>query len=127
MGGAVLLGAVLLLAVHPEFFWLFFVFGWIIFPVFGLLAHGVAGLTESHSTRLPESSKERELLEALRAHQELTPAQAAMESALTVKEADRVLRELAEGGHLEMRVRGGGLFYSLWEHERWDERGELEE
>jgi hypothetical protein len=34
-----------------------------------------------------------------------------------VGEADRRLRELAEAGHLEVRVRGGGIFYALWEHE----------
>jgi hypothetical protein len=34
-----------------------------------------------------------------------------------VDEADRRLRELAEAGHLEVRVRGGGIFYALWEAE----------
>ncbi len=38
-----------------------------------------------------------------------------METSLTVAEADGMLKELAEGGHLEVRVRGGGLFYALWE------------
>lgn len=52
---------------------------------------------------------------ALREHGELTPARAAMETSLTVAEADGMLKELAEGGHLEVRVRGGGLFYALWE------------
>ena len=36
-----------------------------------------------------------------------------MDTSLTVTEADKMLRELVEGGHLEVRVRGGGLFYSL--------------
>jgi len=40
-----------------------------------------------------------------------------METSLTVAEADEMLKGLAEGGHLEVRVRGGGLFYSLWEPE----------
>jgi hypothetical protein len=31
-----------------------------------------------------------------------------------VTEADETLRELAEGGHLEVRVRGGAIFYALW-------------
>jgi hypothetical protein len=31
-----------------------------------------------------------------------------------VAEADEMLRELAEGGHLEVRVRGGAIFYALW-------------
>ena len=64
-----------------------------------------------------ESSRERELLEAIRAHGEVTPAQAAMNTTLTVSEADEMLKELAEGGHLDVRVRGGGLFYALWGYE----------
>jgi hypothetical protein len=38
-------------------------------------------------------------------------------TSLSVEEADRRLRELAEAGHLEVRVRGGGIFYALWEVE----------
>ncbi len=56
----------------------------------------------------------------------LAPAEAAMDTSLTVAEADRMLRELAEGGHLEVRVRGGGLFYSLWEREDGEEAPRLE-
>jgi hypothetical protein len=33
---------------------------------------------------------------------------------LTVAEADRRLRELAEHGHIEVRARGGAVFYALW-------------
>jgi hypothetical protein len=111
----VAVAGVTLLALAPNLWWLIFVFGWTIFPAFGLLVRGIAGLSDS-PTQLPAtSSKERELLEALRREGELTPARAAMETSLTVAEADKMLRELVEGGHLEVRVRGGGLFYSLWE------------
>jgi hypothetical protein len=34
-----------------------------------------------------------------------------------VAEADRMLEELAAGGHLEVRARSGGLFYALWKKE----------
>ena len=34
--------------------------------------------------------------------------------ALTVAEADRKLRDLAEHGHIEVRARGGAVFYALW-------------
>jgi predicted ArsR family transcriptional regulator len=61
------------------------------------------------------SVKERELLEALQRKDELTPAQAAMETSLTVNEADEMLKDLAAKGHLDVRVRGGGLFYGFWE------------
>ena len=69
-----------------------------------------------------QNSREQELLEALRDRGELTPAQAAGETSLTVKEADGKLKELAEGGHLEVRVRGGALAYSLWGHEKGEKR-----
>jgi hypothetical protein len=114
----VAVGAVVVFTLIPQLWWLIFVFGWMIFPAFGLLVRGVAGLSEGEArTQLPAgNSKERELLGALRERGELTPAEAAMETSLSVAEADRMLKELAEGGHLEVRVRGGGLFYALWEH-----------
>ncbi len=114
----VAVGAVLVFTLVPQLWWLIFVFGWMIFPAFGLLVRGIAGLSEGGDrTKLPAgNSKEQELLGALRERGELTPAEAAMETSLSVAEADRMLKELAEGGHLEVRVRGGGLFYALWEH-----------
>jgi hypothetical protein len=125
----VAVGAVLVFTLIPWLWWLIFVFGWMIFPAFGLLVRGVAGLSEGEGrTELPAgNSKERELLEALREHGELTPAQAAMETSLSVTEADRMLKELTEGGHLDVRVRGGGLFYSLWERGDGEEPGRLED
>ena len=127
-GGLILLAAALLIA-FTNFWWLIFVFGWAVFPAFGVFARGVAGLVDSrpeHPELPPESSRERELLEAIKNHGELSPAQAAMETSLTVAEADKMLGELAEGGHLDVRVRGGGLFYALWERDA-DGTGELEE
>lgn len=108
------LGAVLVLSFIPQAFWIVFAFGWVTFPAFGLLVRGVAGLSEGRAELPAGNSKERELLEALREHGELTPVRAATESSLTVAEADRMLKELAEGGHLEVRARNGGLFYALW-------------
>lgn len=99
-------------------FWLVFTFGWMAFPAFGLLAGGLTGLVSTPSGKqleLDSRTKERELLEALQEGRELTPARAAMETSLSVAEADEKLKELAEGGHLAVRVRGGGLFYALWE------------
>ena len=105
------------LTLFTNFWWLIFVFGWAIFPAFGLLIRGIAGLSEGGSELPAANDKERELLGALREHGELTPARAAMETSLTVAEADGMLKKLAEGGYLEVRVRGGGLFYALWEPE----------
>lgn len=109
------LAGVLVITLVPWLWWLVFVFGWPFFAAFGLLVRGIAGLSEERPQLPAANEKERELLEALREHGELTPARAAMETSLTVKEADEILKSLAEGGHLEVRVRGGGLFYGLWE------------
>lgn len=114
----VALSGVFLLVFVPQLWWIFTTYGWISFPAFGLLASGLGDLAAERTGKSPASvppgGKERELLKALKDYGELTPARAAMETSLTVAEADRRLRELAEGGHLEVRVRGGGLFYSLW-------------
>jgi hypothetical protein len=113
-GGLILLAAALLIA-FTQFWWLIFIFGWAVFPAFGVFARGVAGLVDTRSEPPAANAKERELLQALQSSGELTPAQAAMETSLTVNEADEMLKDLAAKGHLEVRVRGGGLFYGLWE------------
>jgi hypothetical protein len=113
-GGLILLAAALLIA-FTHFWWLIFVFGWAIFPAFRVFATGVAGLVDSRAEPPTANSRERELLGALQRRGELTPAQAAMETSLTVNEADEMLEDLAAKGHLDVRVRGGGLFYGLWE------------
>ena len=111
----VLVGATLVLTLLPGLWWLIFVFGWMV--------RGVAGLSEgSGSKPLTGNGGKRELLGALREQGELTSAQAAMETSLSVAEADAMLKGLASGGHLDVRVRGGGLFYALWEHERGESR-----
>ena len=60
-----------------------------------------------------EAYAERQLLEAIDRHGEITPARAALETSLTVAEADRMLSDLAKGGYLEVRVEGGKLLYGL--------------
>jgi capsular polysaccharide biosynthesis protein len=64
-----------------------------------------------------EAAKEQELLEVLGRRGELTAAGAALETSLTVEEADRMLFRLAAKGHLRVRTRegSGGLFYSFWQ------------
>ena len=121
----VAVAAVSVLVLFTNFWWLIFVFGWAIFPAFGLLLKGIAGLSEGErGGRLPEGSeKERELLQALREHEEISPTQAAMETSLTVEEADGMLKDLASKGHLDVRVRGGGMFYGLWRSEEAERRG----
>ena len=62
-----------------------------------------------------EAAKEKELLEALGRRGKLTVAGVALETSLTVGEADRMLSALAAKGHLEVAVEHGRLLYSLWE------------
>jgi hypothetical protein len=111
----VAIGGVVVLTLASGLWWLIFVFGWMIFPAFGLLVRGIAGLSDSPEQPAVANARERELLEALQRRGELTPAQAAMETSLTVSEADKMLEDLAAKGHLDVRVRGGGLFYGLWD------------
>ncbi len=114
----VALSGLLLFALVPGLWWVFTTYGWVAFPATGLLARGLAGQDEVRAEQVGVQDKERELLIALRDHGELTPARAATETSLTVAEADKMLKELAGGGHLEVRARRGGLFYALWNHHR---------
>ena len=61
-----------------------------------------------------ERIKEQELLEALDRRGKLTALEAALESSLSVEEADRMLYELALRGHLEITLEHGRLLYSFW-------------
>ena len=112
-----------LLAGAFEFFPFFFLFFWMIpfflVPALGLTVRGVAGLFEERERGpVDEGRKEKELLEALARHGELTPARAALETSLGVAEADRMLSGLAKDGHIEVRAREGRLWYALWDADR---------
>ena len=92
-------------------------------PAFAAAARGLAGVAEVRTREktgrvAAEESKERELLGALARRGELSPALAALETSLTVAEADRILSDLAESGHLEVRAHDGRLGYALWEGDR---------
>lgn len=60
-----------------------------------------------------EKDAERQLLEAIERHGEATAARVALETSLTVFEADRMLGELAQTGHLRVHARDGKLVYSF--------------
>lgn len=112
----VALSGVLLVAFAPGLWWIFTTYLWVAFPAFGLLKEGIVDLPgRKAQVASARSAGERELLEALRREGEVTPARVAMETSLSVAQADAMLEELAEAGHLEVRVHGGGLFYALWE------------
>jgi capsular polysaccharide biosynthesis protein len=77
---------------------------------------GQAGvLSRRHSApSTVERVKEKELLQALGRCGKLTAVEAALETSLSVEEADRILFELAARGHLEVTVEHGKLLYSFW-------------
>ena len=116
----VALSGLALVAIAPGLWWIFTTYFWIAFPALGLLARGAAGISGGAGMGLAGDGREREVLEALREHGELTPARAALETALTVAEASRVLERLAGDGHLEVRVRGSALYYALWDSPEGD-------
>ncbi len=113
----VALSGIFLVVFVPDLWWIFTTYFWVAFPAAGLLASGISGLADGRPVRVPEEARERELLEAIRRRGEISAATAAAETSMTVDEADRRLKELAEGGHLEIRVSGGAIFYALWEAE----------
>ncbi len=110
-------------AASSDFFPFFFFFWWVVpfvlVPAIWGSARSIASLFEDRSRRVVDGDlKEKELLGALARHGELTAARAALETTLSVSEADRMLSELAERGHVEVRAREGRLGYALWEHDR---------
>jgi hypothetical protein len=83
-------------------------------PAFALLADAFQDAARRRRAISPPANRERELLSAIRDNGgSITPAEAAMETSLTVKEADQMLSELAGGGHLSVESAGGVLRYSL--------------
>lgn len=124
-GGPVVgLAVVFFLAVASSDLFPFVLFFWWVIPAFlvpaaVLSVRSVAGLFEERSRRpTDEGRKEKELLEVLARNGEVTPARTALETSLSVSEADRMLSELAKEGHVEVRAREGRLGYALWEHDR---------
>ena len=108
------LSGVFLVVFVPQLWWIFTTYFWVAFPALGALAGGISGLGGGRPARLSEEERERELLEAMREGGEISAASAAARTSLTVAEADRRLRELAENGHVEVRARGGAVLYALW-------------
>lgn len=111
------LSGLCLIVFVPGVWWVFTTYGWVAFPTFSLVLRGLAGSpagsSDSRVVRPSAADKERELLEALRKEGEVTPVLAATGTSLTV----------AKGGLLEVRARGGKLFYGLWGQDqlhRWE-------
>jgi hypothetical protein len=79
-----------------------------------LLGIGVSELRGQQRALAQPVSQERELLAAIRENGgSITPAEAAMETSLTVRGADEMLSALTGGGHLQLESQSGTLYYSL--------------
>jgi capsular polysaccharide biosynthesis protein len=62
-----------------------------------------------------ERVKEKELLRALGRRGKLTAVEAALETSLSVEEANRMLQDLAAKGQLQVDIEDGRLVFSFWE------------
>jgi hypothetical protein len=61
----------------------------------------------------PPPGTEKQLLVALSRSRSLTPVEAAIETSLTLDEAEEILSRLANRGHLRVESRDGVLYYAL--------------
>jgi hypothetical protein len=77
---------------------------------------GLAGVL-GRDRSIVERVNEKKLLLALGRRGKLTAVEAALESELSVEEAERMLQALALQGQLEVMVEDGKLLYSFWGHD----------
>jgi capsular polysaccharide biosynthesis protein len=77
----------------------------------GIGQAGVLGRDRS----IVERINEKKLLRALGRRGKLTAVEAALETGLSVEEADRMLQDLAAKGQLQVDIQDGRLVFSFWE------------
>src|ERR671920_2059029 len=98
---------------------LFFVLAFFVAPRLGrTLPRGnprFGGVQEAQSDT---DGREKELLRALERHEEITAARTAMDTSLSIAQAEEMLAKLASGGHVEVRARAGTLAYALHAEDR---------
>ncbi len=75
---------------------------------------GVLGRRHSDHS-IVERAKEKKLLRALGRRGKLTAVEAALETSLSVEEADRMLQALVAQGHIQVNLAHGRLVFSFWE------------
>jgi hypothetical protein len=93
---------------------LFFVFMFFVAPRLGrTVPRGSPRFGGVQEARSDPNGREKELLRALERHEEITAARAAMETSLSIAQAEEMLAKLASGGHVEVRARAGTLAYAL--------------
>ena len=110
----VALSGLLLVVFVPQLWWVFTTYFWVAFPALGLLSSGISGTGEDRPQGISEAELEQQLLEAIGNGGEVSAASVAARTSLSVAEAHRRLKELAENGHIEVRARDGAVLYALW-------------
>jgi capsular polysaccharide biosynthesis protein len=80
---------------------------------------GLAGVLrrQRRDRSIVERIKEKKLLQALGRCGKLTAVEAALETSLSVEEANRMLQDLAAKGQLQVDIEDGRLVFSFWERE----------
>lgn len=121
-----LVSAAVLVALIPAWLLLVLLIGGALVPTVLVLVSLVLVLLNDRRHRQagrgparPQLGGEKQLLLALRDLGGLTAVEAALETSLSVDEAEGILTRLAERGHLRLEGRGGTLIYALPEH-RYD-------
>ena len=116
----VVLGFVALASSGPYFSFfplvpLFFVFAFFVAPALGrsMVRGNVSQVLGAAEGRPASNGEEKELLRVLERYEEITAARAALETSLSVLEAEEMLAKLASGGHVEVRAHDGTLAYAL--------------
>ena len=98
---------------------LFFVLAFFVAPRLGRsVPRGSPRFGSVQEVRSDPDRREKELLRALERHEEITAARAAMETSLSIAQAEEMLAKLASGGHVEVRARAGTLAYALHAEDR---------
>ena len=108
------LSGVFLVAFVPSLWWIFTTYFWVALPAFGLLSSGIGALSEGRPVRVSDEEREQELLEAIRESGEISAACGSSEDLVDGRRGRQDAQELAQNGHLEVRARGGAIFYGLW-------------
>jgi hypothetical protein len=120
----VILGFVALASSGPYFPFfplvpLFFVLAFFVAPRLGrTLPRGSPRFGGVQEAQSDTDGREKELLRALERHEEITAARAAMETSLSIAQAEAMLAKLASGGHVEVRARAGTLAYAMHAEDR---------
>jgi hypothetical protein len=119
-GGVIALSAIPLSAIVHYNWWLILIFGAVL-PIALGIGNRIA-LSHKGKVQPPSGIQgEKELLGLLERNGELTPLAAATKTSLTISEADQMLSDLAQKGHLQVRIDGGKMSYALWEQNRTEQ------